>query len=282
MQDLWMKFINEITDPLLLARLWQAALIIIVGFLVTRLLILIVLKGRRKNLTPQSKMLIRKTISYTGLTFIVLFALNSLGINLAPLLGAAGILGIAIGFASQTSVSNIISGLFLIAEKPFEIGDVVTINANTGIVTSVDLLSIKIRGFDNRYIRVPNEQIIKSEVINITRFPIRRVDLNLRIAYKENLEEVRELLLKISRDIPECLENPEPVFLIGNFGERGVEFLFGVWIDKSNYIVVKNSLMMAIKDEFDKAGIELPYPHMHITMNPEGKSPKEKGPWLDL
>lgn len=269
MIELWQGLLTRLKDPELLARLMKAAVIVVVGFLLTRLLILLLLKGRKKSISAQSRMLLRKTISYTGLSIVLLLALSALGINLAPLLGAAGILGIAIGFASQTSISNIISGFFLIAERPFEIGDVVKVNNITGIVKSVDLLSIKLRGFDNRYIRIPNETLIKTELMNFTRFPIRRVDMHLRIAYKEDLNKVQELLYEIVESIPECLDSPEPLFLMENFSERGVEFLFGVWIDKSQYIDAVNGLMMAVKEVFDREKIEIPYPHLQISMGPE-------------
>lgn len=268
MNERWKILLGRFQDPDFLSRLGEAAFILLIGFLITRLLIFIVMKSIRRTATPQSRMMLRKTISYTGLGIVLLLVLNSLGVNLGPLLGAAGILGIAIGFASQTSVSNIISGLFLIAEKPFEIGDIIQVNGNTGVVKSVDLLSVKIHGFDNRYIRIPNELIIKTEVTNITRFPIRRVDLHLRIAYKEDIRKVRDLLYRIAATIPECLDYPEPMFLMENFSERGVEFLFGVWIDKHNYITVTNKIMMEIKEGFDREKVEIPYPHLQISMGP--------------
>ena len=116
--------------------------------------------------------------------------LGELGVKLTALLGAAGIVGIAVGFASQTSVSNIISGLFLISEKPFAIGDVLKVGGTTGIIQSIDLLSIKIRTFDNLFVRIPNEKILSSEVTNITRFPIRRMDIVFQVDYGQDLARV--------------------------------------------------------------------------------------------
>lgn len=271
MEELWKSLLERVDDPDFFIRLGNAILILVIGFLVTRIIIFILLRGIKRNLTPQSRMLLRKTISYTGLAIVVFLVLNSLGINMAPLLGAAGILGIALGFASQTSISNIISGIFLIAEKPFEIGDIIKVNGNVGVVKSVDLLSVKIHGFDNRYIRIPNEVIIKTEVINITRFPIRRLDLQLRVAYKEDICQVRELLHRTVNAIPECLDHPEPTFQMQAFSDRGVEFLFGVWIDKKDYISMKNQIMLDIKEAFDRQGIEIPYPHMRISQSPPGE-----------
>ena len=121
-------------------------------------------------------------------------ALRELGFDLSVVLGAAGILSVAIGFASQTSTSNLISGLFLMLERPFSIGDVIKVDSTTGEVISIDLLSVKIRTFDNLFVRSPNESMIKTQVTTLTKFPIRRADLQVGIAFKEDIERVKEIL----------------------------------------------------------------------------------------
>jgi small-conductance mechanosensitive channel len=209
-------------------------------------------------------MLIRKAIFYIGGTIILVTVLQTLGLKLTALLGAAGIVGIAIGFASQTSVSNLISGLFLISEKPFAVGDVINVGDTTGIILSIDLLSVKIRTFDNRYIRIPNEKLLNSELTNITRFPIRRLDIRLGVAYKEDVKKVRRVLLDVAEKNPFCLDEPEPILIFTDFGSSALEFLFGVWFAKTDYISLKNSIMEEIKERFDREGIEIPFPHTTI------------------
>ena len=164
-----------------------------------RLLVAAVQRFIMKKSTPQRQMIARKAITYAGFVLVLMAVLAELGVKLTALLGAAGIVGIAVGFASQTSVSNIISGLFLISEKPFAVGDVIRIGGTTGIIQSIDLLSIKIRTFDNLFVRIPNEKILSSEVTNITRFPIRRMDITLQVAYGEDLDRVRALLADVAR-----------------------------------------------------------------------------------
>ena len=119
-------------------------------------------------------------------------ALRELGFKLSVLLGAAGVLTVAVGFASQTSASNIISGLFLLGERPFSVGDVIRVGSTTGEVLSIDLLSAKLRTFENLFVRIPNETLIKSEVTNLSRLPVRRLDLKIGIAYKEEVGENKE------------------------------------------------------------------------------------------
>ena len=129
------------------------------------------------KVSQQSRMIVDKIISYSGITILLMVILSELGVNLTAILGAAGVLGIAIGVASQKSLGNMVSGLFLLSEKSFEIGDVLMIDDKVGIVQDVDLLALKIRTFDNKLIRIPNETLISTMVTNITKYPIRRVDL---------------------------------------------------------------------------------------------------------
>src|SRR5690606_6278295 len=131
--------------------------------------------------------------------------LDTLGVDVGVLLGAAGILTVAIGFASQTSASNLISGLFLLGARPFSVGDLIEVGTRTGVVLSVDLLSVKLRTFENLFVRVPNETLIKSDIVNLSRNPIRRIEVKLRLAYDEDFERVAALLKAIAQDDPDVL-----------------------------------------------------------------------------
>jgi len=217
-----------------------------------------------KKFSSQQAMIFSKLVLYTGFIIILFSILNELGFKLTHLLGAAGIIGIAVGFASQTSVSNIICGLFLITEKPFEVDDIITVQSSTGVVLSIDILSVKLRTFDNKLIRIPNETIIKSEVTNITHFPIRRVDLNIGVAYKEDIGRVREVLLDIAHQNPLCLNEPEPLVIFSGFGSSSIDLLFLVWAVKTDWLALKNSITEEIKKRFDDENIEIPFPHISL------------------
>jgi len=244
-----------------IATLIRVALMLGIGFPI--LMALATLAGRTagRRFTPQSSMLARKLILYLGTVLLLVMVLSQLGFKLTALLGAAGIAGIAIGFAAQTSVSNIISGFFLIGEKPFEVGDLVKIGDTQGTVMSIDLLSVKLRTLDNQFVRMPNEALIGSQVTNVTRFPIRRMDINLGVAYKEDVSKVRRVLLDIARRNPHCLDEPEPLVLFAEFGDSALEFLFAVWFAKADYLALRNTIMQEIKERFDAEGISIPFPH---------------------
>src|SRR5665648_1221603 len=123
----------------------------------------------RDRLSRQRMMLITRTIVYTGYIGIVLIVIRELDYDITALFGAAGVVGIVIGVASQTSIGNIISGLFLVSEKSFELGDVVRVGDKSGTVYAIDLLSIKVRTFDNLLIRIPHQTVISTELVNITK-----------------------------------------------------------------------------------------------------------------
>lgn len=134
----------------------------------------------------------------------------------------------------------------------------------TGVVLSIDVLSVKLRTFDNKYVRIPNETIIKNDVTNVTHFPIRRVDIKVGVAYKEDIPRVREVLLDVAKKKPVCLDDPEPMVIFSGFGDSSQEMMFLVWTQKSDWLKLKNSIAEEVKTRFDEEGIEIPFPHLSL------------------
>ena len=260
MSDWSLGFGDMITAERLLLTA-RVLLTFVVGLVLARLLAAGAFRLFGRRLTPQGAMLLRRAVFYSLLALVVVSVLRQLGFQLGVLLGAAGVLTVAVGFASQTSASNLISGLFLIAEHPFVVGDIVRIDDVTGEVLSVDLLSVKIRTFDNLYVRVPNETIIKTRIPNLTHFPIRRIDIQMGVAYKEDMGKVRDILLDLADLNPLILDEPEPLFIFNGFGDSALTFQFSVWAARENFLEARTGLQLAIKDAFDAAGVEIPFPH---------------------
>ena len=257
--DLTKYFTADVLERIILAAIILAAglaIIYSISFLVKRIL--------PKKWSRQRKMIVNRVVVYTGFITLFFIIISELNFKLTPIFGAAGVIGIVLGVASQTSIGNIVSGFFLVSEKSFELGDVIKIGDKTGVVHSIDLLSIKIKTFDNLYIRVPNQTVISSEVTNITRFPIRRLNFDVSVAYKEDLARVMSLLEKIARQNPLSLDEPEPLIVFKDFGDSGINIMLGIWFEKTNYIKVKNSVFLDIKKTFDEEGIEIPFPHVSL------------------
>ena len=243
-----------------LQLLIRALSILFFGWLIARLVSGALVRVFKKHTDAQGVMLIRAFSKYLIFGLAVVMAINELGFKVGVLLGAAGILTVAIGFASQTSMSNLISGLFLLGERPFMVGDTVRVGSIIGEVLSIDLLSVKLRTFDNLYARIPNEVLIKQEVINYSRFSIRRMDLSIRVALNQNLTQIRQMLLTVAEHNPLCLIEPTPFFMVRGFGDSWVEVLLGVWTQQSKYIELKNSIYEEIMEAMAERGIQFPIP----------------------
>ena len=269
--DLLMDF-WEIIKASYSYTLLQALLILLAGYFIARALSSAIASITEDKMTKHGLFLLKRTIFYTILVLFALSALKHLGIDLSILIGAAGILTVAIGFASQTSASNLISGLFLMLERPFSISDVIKVNDTVGEVISIDLLSVKLRTFDNLFVRIPNESMIKSAVTTLTKFPIRRADLKIGIAYKEDIERVREILLAIAEKNVICLEEPAPLFILTGFGASSVDIQFSVWSKRENFLALKNQMYQDIKKTFDAQNIEIPFPHVSLYAGSASKS----------
>ena len=240
---------NMLLDSGQILAVSRALILFVVGLLVARLVSRVFARASAGRFEPQQAVLVRRFLSYGIIGLFTVAALNQLGFNLGVLLGAAGVLSVAIGFASQTSASNLVSGLFLIGEKPFAIGDLIEIGGTTGEVLAIDLMSVKLRTFDNRFVRIPNENVIKSEVSTLTKFPIRRVDLQIGVAYREDLERVRGVLMETADRNLLCLDEPKPLFLVLGFGESSIDLQFSVWATREKFLELKTAIQLDIKDE---------------------------------
>lgn len=253
--------LDAFLTPERLLVILKAALVLAGGLVLARVVAKALSRVVARRFSPQETLLVRRLAFWSVLSLVVVTVLNQLGVNLGVLLGAAGVLTVAMGFAAQTSASNFISGMFLIAERPFSVGDYIVVGDVVGEVLAIDLLSVKVRGFDNSLIRLPNETIIKERLTNLTHFPIRRVDVAVGVAYKEDVVRVRELLFEVADRNPSCLAEPRPQFFYDGFGDSALLLRFCVWTSRDTFYVVRNAIHLEIKEAFDAAGIEIPFPH---------------------
>jgi small-conductance mechanosensitive channel len=268
-QTIFTDFFKNFDSPKFVENLVITIIVSIVIIIIFNLIRFFVAKAMSGHITQQKIFAVKRIIRYIGFVVVLLFVLNKMGIDATALLGAAGIAGVAIGFAAQTSFSNIISGFFLLIEKHFQVGDSIEVDGLSGTVRSIDLLSIKIQTFDNRFIRVPNETIIKSNVINVSRFPIRRLDIFIMLPYKVDIECVKAIFDDIAKRNVYVLDNPQPLFILDKFDGNGINIMLGLWFEKDNLVYLKNSFFMELKSSFEAAKIELPYKKIELVTNGE-------------
>ena len=255
---------TDVVTTIGIAEWFRAGMFLCAGFILAKLASRFFRSVTENKLSTHHRLIGSMLIFYMLFLIFFLSGLKQLGFSMSVLLGAAGVFSVAVGFASQTSASNLISGLFLIAEKPFEIGDVLRLNEFSGEVISIDLISIKLRTFDNVMIRVPNEALIKTTFTNLSRFPLRRVDLVIGVAYNEDLDAARKTLLLAVNQHQRALEHPEPFCIVTQFSASSVDLQLSVWVLRSELREAKSELIIAAKTALDNAGIEIPYPHTSL------------------
>lgn len=217
-----------------------------------------------KKMPKQRVELVSRLLKYLFYTIVVLYVLSAFGINLKAVWGAAGIAGVAIGFAAQTSVSNLISGLFVLTEGSIHVGDTIIVGDVTGIVDEVKLLSIRVHTYDNQMVRIPNSTIINNNLTNNSYHSKRRLTLNVSFDYSTDMKTALEVLKKAPSLCPSVLNDPEPAVWFDGFGESGIKATVAVWFTPSDFIKTKNELYIAIKTVLDEAGISIPFNQLDV------------------
>jgi len=220
-----------------------------------------------KEKVPKTTLVAIEKIAYYVIIFIgLMVALPFIGFSLSGLLVAGGILGIVIGFASQTVVSNLISGLFLMIEKPIKIGDGVSIGEVSGVVKDIKVLSTTIRTYDGIYVRIPNDKVFSSNIQNYVAHVARRFEYKIGIRYSDDAEKAVKIIENLLEEHPLILKEPAPQIFVGELGDNSVNLSIRIWAPSSHWFSVKTEMLWKIKVALEKEGIEIPFPQRVIWM----------------
>lgn len=211
---------------------------------------------------------IRTVVGYAGIALAALIGISAAGINLSSLALVAGGLSLGIGFGLQNVVSNFVSGLILLAERPFKAGDWIVAGSVSGTVKKISVRATEIETFQRQTVILPNSNLINDAVGNWThRNKLGRVEVPIHVAYGSDVRRVHELLLEIARSHPLALKNPEPFVLFAAFGESSLNFEIRLFLaDIGNGSTVQNDIRFAIVEAFAKEGIEIPYPRRDLNL----------------
>jgi len=241
-------------------------IILIVTIIIARI-VKINIRRRLKEKVPKTTLVAVEKIFYYGVIAIgFIIAFSNLGFQLSGLLVAGGILGIVIGFASQTVVSNLISGLFLLIEKPIKIGDGISIGDVSGVVKDIRVLSTTIRTWDGIYVRVPNEKVFSSNIQNFVAHAARRFEYKIGISYKDDAAKAIEIITNLLEEHPLILKEPAPQVFVEELGESSVNLAVRIWAPSNHWFSVKTEMLWKIKVALEKEGIEIPFPQRVIWM----------------
>jgi len=207
----------------------------------------------------------------------VILALDAMGFNIMPFVAGAGVAGIAIGFAAKDTLSNLIAGVLLIIDRPFEVGDRIEVwtapkNAATwGDVIHIGLRATKIRTTDNIVIIIPNNEIMKRDIINYTTLTKEiRVRIPIGIAYDADIKKAKELIIKTALELDWVMQKPAPKVVVRNFGDSAVDLQARIWISRPRRRMDTISHVTdRVREVFQEEGIEIPYPKRDIYIKKE-------------
>ena len=202
----------------------------------------------------------------------VIISLDLLGLNVVPFVAGAGVAGVAIGFAAKDTLSNLIAGILLIIDRPFEVGDRIEVwsapagSATWGDVIDIGLRATKIKTTDNIVIIIPNNEIMVRDIINYTTITEKiRLRINIGIAYDADMQTAKDIILNVADSAEWVAKEPPPVVVVRNFGDSSVDLQLRGWIDDARKRMrTISTITDRVKTAFDEQGIEIPYPKRDI------------------
>jgi small-conductance mechanosensitive channel len=271
------RSVNILGTEVPLLNIIITIVVIAAGFGLAKFLRIFITRYIGTKLPPDTRNNISKIGYYGAIAITLLSALGSSGVDLSGVLVAGGIAGIVIGFATQSLLSNMISGIFLQIDKPMKTGDPVLITGRlpdvAGIVIETKPLSTRIRMFDGTYVSLPNTEVFSSEIRNFSGAAARRVDFTVGVAYHEDIERAIAVIRRTLADTPLVLVKPEPDIYVDSLGDSSVNINVWCWVPFSEWFTMKMQLVQQVKKELDSDGIEIPFPQRVIHFaNKDGKA----------
>jgi small conductance mechanosensitive channel len=223
---------------------------------------------RAESIEPGLQSVLLKTFRVVMLVFIGTIVLDQLGVNVAVLIGGLSIAGIIAGFAARDSLENFISGVTILVDRPFSVGDYIEIEDEYGQVDEITLRSTRIRTVRNEILILPNLQMITSRVVNHTKRNVLRVDIEFGIAYKEYPEEARQVLLPLTEDDDRILSQPSPSVVVTGMNDSSVDMALRFYLrDPSEEVPIRWEYTEKVREALREADIEIPFPHRQLFLD---------------
>jgi len=242
-------------------RIIAAALVFFIGrFIVKKLLNFIKKTLEKREDTPSLNDFLLGFAKVMLFSALFIAVAVTLGIDATSFLAIFGAAGLAIGLALQGSLSNFAGGILILAFKPFRVGHVIVAQGHTGTVARVQILYTHLMTFDNKEVIIPNGTLANNDIVNMSTQETRRAELNVGVAYGTNIKQAKEIILNIFENDPRALKDPAPFVALNNFGDSSLDMVVRVWAKSADMWPMYFAGMEAINTEFEKHGIEIPFP----------------------
>ena len=262
--DLASSFQKIVQDAIAgIPNLIAAVVIFIISLYTAALLRRVIRKAlQERDSNPQAVLLVSSLSYWSIMVLGLIVALEQVGFNLTAFLAGLGIAGFTIGFALQDVSKNFVSGLLMLIQQPFGIGDAVEIGGISGVVLKIDLRSTEIRAFDGRLILIPNADVYTQPITNYSRTDWRRVEIKIGVAYDTDMEHARQVALQAIQKINGLIVDRAPTVYFQEYGASTMNLALYYYVNtnQTDPFVAKDTGLLAIMDAFKREGIEMPYP----------------------
>ena len=207
-----------------------------------------------------------RLIGYLLFLVGLVYALNTLGVRVGPLLGALGLGGLVLALALQKVVENFVGALILQTRRPFTVGDTVQLDGHTGVVTDVDARTTVLRGLDGASIRIPNGEVLSTAIVNLTRERLRRSEVAVGVAYDTDLGRATSVLVDAAARVERIAANPRPLVTLREFGASSIDFTIYFWhaSDVPSELAATHDVILAVHHALADAGITIAFPQMVV------------------
>ncbi|WP_048147886.1 mechanosensitive ion channel family protein [Palaeococcus ferrophilus] len=243
-----------------------ALVVLAVGWITVKIVVGAFKRGLKKTKLPELVVeFLGRFLSALLYVAVILLAVRALGMAVGSVvLGLSAVIGLVLGFGMQDTLTNLAAGVWIAALRPFDKGEVISVSGQTGMVEAVGVMSTSLITPDNVLIMIPNRLVWGSPIINYTRMPVRRVDVDIGVAYGTDLDRAVKIAMDVMKNHPLVLDDPAPSVAITALADSSINLQLRPWAKTPDYWTVKGEITKAIYDAYNREGIEIPFPQMDV------------------
>ncbi len=207
-------------------------------------------------------------VKYALWALVLVTVLGQFGVQTTSILAALGGMALAVGLALQGTLSNVASGVMILVQKPFKIGESINAGSISGTVQQIGLFTTELKQFDGLFVMVPNSELWNQAIVNLNRHPTRRLELIVGIGYGDSMQQARQELLELAEADERVLADPAPQTFVSSLDDSSVGIGMRVWCATGDYLALSWDLTEATKARFDDVGISIPFPQREVIQRP--------------
>ena len=243
-----------------------SAVILAIGYFAIKLISAAIDKALRKPDMKKSlfAVFIASVVTKTCWALLIIMVLSRLGLNVAPLIAGLGVTGFILGFAFQETLGNFAAGMMIAINEPFKVGDTVQAAGHLGTIREMNMMATVMTSADNKKIVLPNKSVWGGPITNFSALSIRRVDMQVGIAYGEDISKAVAIVKDVLSRMPGVLDDPAPTVAVAGLDSSQITLNIRPWARSTEYFDILSETLKNVKEEFDKAGVEIPFPQITV------------------